>query len=229
MSMSSEQSQRGEKNRRLKDQFLEVLENLGQELLPEDTAVVEAFLHAPHHVDEQDILARIEMAGIDLSHVKRTMRMLCDLGIAQRVRLGDKTVYEHLHLESHHDHLVCVRCGRIVEFVDDEIENRQRAIAARHGFTPLMHKMELRGLCHDCGEATPATRALASCLPGEWVVVAEVLGGCTLRRRLLDLGLPPGTRVRIISSEGPVAIEVRGSRLALGRNEAAKIIVRKPE
>ncbi len=216
----------GERNRRLQEQLRRVLADLRQALLPEDEAVVEAFLHAPHHLSDETLLERLPPSGVDLSQVKRVLRQLCELGIAQQVRLGGKTVYEHLHLESHHDHLVCVRCGKIVEFYEESIEQRQQDICRRHGFTPLMHKLELRGICQECTAATPATRPLSACLPGEQVVVAEILGGQALRRRLLDLGLPPGTPLRVINAEGPVTVEVRGSRVAFGHNEAAKIIVK---
>ena len=50
----------------------------------------------------------------------------------------------------HHDHLVCVRCGRVTEFVDETIEQRQRKIAARNGFTMTDHSLIIYGVCSDC-------------------------------------------------------------------------------
>mgnify|MGYP006305518177 CR=1 FL=1 len=215
-------------NERLKEQFLEVIQELGQELLPEDEAVAEAFLAAPHHVSEEQLLDAVEAPSVGVFHVKRVLRLLCELGIAQRTRLGGRMVYEHLHLDNHHDHLVCVRCGRIVEFFEPWVESRIQLVCRKHGFTPLMHKLELRGICPECAARMPETRSLSSCLAGEKVVVREILGGQALRRRLLDLGLPPGTVVGVINAQGPVTLEVRGGRVVLGRGEASSILVSKP-
>jgi Fur family ferric uptake transcriptional regulator len=153
--------------------------------------------------------------------------MLCDLGIAQPIRLDGQVYYEHLHLDNHHDHLVCVRCGSIVEFMDPGIEALQRDACQTQGFTPLMHKLEIRGVCRECAAALPVTRSLSACMRGETVEVAEVLGGHALKHRLLAMGLTRGTAVTLLCGDGPVVLDVRGTRTALGRGEAAKVIVRK--
>lgn len=223
MSASSQQHSQG-----LRAQFARVVRDLKQELIPEDDAIAAAFLKVERHVTEQELHALVGDPAIDLSHVRRTLRMLCDLGIAQPIRLDGQTTYEHLHLHSHHDHLICVRCGRIVEFFDADIEARQRDTCKAHGFTPLMHKLEIRGVCDDCARALPVTRSLSSCLRGEAVEISEVLGGQGIKHRLLALGLTPGTVVSILGGDGPVVLGVRGARIALGRGEAAKVIVRQP-
>ena len=219
---------RDHRNRVLREHFAEVLRDLGQELVPEDAVIADAFLNAEKHVTERDLQELVARPEIDVSHIRRTLRMLCELGIAQRTSLDGVGYYEHLHLDSHHDHLVCVRCGRIIEFVDQDVEAGQRRTCDAYGFTPLMHKLEIRGVCRECAGGIPETRSLSSCMRGECVAIAEILGGRGLKQRLLALGLLPGTEVTLLSSGGPVTLEVRGSRLALGRNEAAKIIVRRP-
>ena len=69
---------------------------------------------------------------------------------------------------------------------------------------------------------------LAMARPGEVVAVIGVRAGWGLQRRLADLGLTPGIRIRVINSQmsGPVLIDLRGSRIALGRGVAQKIIVK---
>ena len=57
---------------------------------------------------------------------------------------------------SHHDHLRCERCGKIIEFHDRTIEKAQEAIFDRYGFTPLGHRMELIGLCPGCAASVAA-------------------------------------------------------------------------
>jgi Fur family ferric uptake transcriptional regulator len=214
----------------LSEQLARVVKDLGQELLPEDELVAHAFLGTEEHVSTDDLVRILRDRGtpLDPSLVSRTMRMLCDLGIAQQVRLRGTSFYEHLHLEHHHDHLVCVRCGRIIEFVDSSIERKQHKVCRRHGFTPLMHRLEIRGVCADCAAGVPESRALCACLAGETVRVLEVVGGRGIRQRLLELGLTRGTQVTVIRADGPVTVELRGTRLALGRNEAAKVQVSPP-
>ena len=215
------------KDRFLEDQFEKVLTDLGQELLPEDRVVAEAFLKTSRHIGIEELvqLAQAWQSSIDETYVRRTMRLLCDLGIAQPVRLDDKVVYEHLHLDQHHDHMICVRCGRIWEFANPVIEDEQLNACDRAGFRPLMHKLEIRGICSECAEKLPSTRSLATCLPGEEVVVAQILGGRAMSHRLMAMGLAPGTPIRVLTSDGPVTVEIRGSRLALGRGQACRIMV----
>ena len=69
-------------------------------------------------------------------------------------RQFDDTVtrFERAHHDSHHDHLICLECKRIVEFEDDEIERLQVAAAARHGFKLMSHKHELYGICDRCAK-----------------------------------------------------------------------------
>lgn len=215
-----------QRNRMLRERFARAVGELGQELVPEDLAIAEAFLNSDRHVTEVDLEGLIQDPGIDLSHIRRTLRLLCDLGIAERVNLDGECYYEHLHLDNHHDHLVCVRCGRIIEFLNEEIEAGQARTCKAHGFMPLMHKLEIRGVCRECAGNMPETRSLASCVRGERVEIAEVLGGRGLKHRLLALGLTRGIPVTVLSNDGPVSLNIRGARLALGRNEAAKVIVK---
>lgn len=228
--MAADSSAEHPKDAFLREQFARVLEHLGQDLVPEDSITAELFLSTDEHLTASDMVARLkpEHPHIDESFVRRTMRLLCDLGIAQQTQLGNRTVFEHLHLQTHHDHLVCLRCGRIEEFESHELETEQFQACTKAGFQPLMHRLEIRGLCAHCAGALPVTRALTSCLPGEAVVVHEVVGGKSVRRRLTELGLTRGTPLRILSADGPVALEVRGSRIALGRGQAAKVMVKRP-
>ena len=65
---------------------------------------------------------------------------------------GDKAWFE-LEDGQHHDHLLCVECGKVVEFLNDNIEQQQRAVAKTHGFELLEHSMVLYGLCGRCKKA----------------------------------------------------------------------------
>jgi Fur family ferric uptake transcriptional regulator len=120
-------------------------------------AVVDVFLGTSAHLDLQSLfdMARRQHAGVSFATVYRTMKLLEEAGIAHARRFGDAkgTVFEVAIGRSHHDHLICERCGRIVEFVNPEVERLQDEIAAAHGFTMNRHRHELYGTCASCRDS----------------------------------------------------------------------------
>ena len=89
--------------------------------------------------------------GIGYTTVYRTMKLLCEAGLAHEHNFDGTARYEIAH--EHHDHLVCTRCGKIVEFECELIESAQDKIAAAYGFRVLRHRHELYGHCADCQRA----------------------------------------------------------------------------
>ena len=120
------------------------------------TLIVDTFLAAKGHLDVDSLLAEVRRADprISAATVYRTMKLLAELGIAHAQRFGDgHTRYESAVDRHHHDHLICTRCGAIIEFENDRIEALQDSVARRHGFKVTRHKLELYGLCHNCQKA----------------------------------------------------------------------------
>ncbi len=114
-------------------------------------AILEVFLEAKGHVTAEDLYAaiRVDNPRIGYTTVYRTLKLLVDAGLAQERNFDDGvTRYEVEH--EHHDHLVCTRCGKIVEFECEMIEKAQLEIAASYGFKVLRHRHELYGHCPDC-------------------------------------------------------------------------------
>jgi Fur family transcriptional regulator, ferric uptake regulator len=106
------------------------------------------------HLSAEDVYKTLLVEGSDigLATVYRVLMQFVQAGLLERQRFeGDKAVFE-LNEGRHHDHLVCVRCGRVEEFVDAEIEHRQRQIAAERGFDLQEHALALYGVCSrtDC-------------------------------------------------------------------------------
>lgn len=86
--------------------------------------------------------------------VYRTLTLLVEGGFLDQLDLGGETKrYEHMLGREHHDHLLCNRCGTVVEFQEPRIETLQVEVAARHGFKIASHSLRLFGLCRKCGEA----------------------------------------------------------------------------
>ncbi len=116
-------------------------------------AILEVFLELKGHTTAEELYEQVreKHSNIGYTTVYRTMKLLCDAGLAAERRFEDGvTRYEVQH--EHHDHLVCTRCGKIVEFECKMIEQAQEEIAAKFQFRVLRHRHELYGHCSDCRE-----------------------------------------------------------------------------
>jgi Fur family ferric uptake transcriptional regulator len=114
-------------------------------------AILEVFLQTQGHITSEDLFRKVRELYPRIGHttVYRTMKILCDAGLATERHFDNgATRYEIEH--QHHDHLVCLRCGKIIEFESSTIEGAQDEIAKRHGFRLLRHRHDLYGHCSDC-------------------------------------------------------------------------------
>ncbi len=117
------------------------------------TAIVETFFDSGGHINVEALLEKVRAkdARVSAATVYRTMKLLCECGLAHARDFGDgRTLYESAAGRHHHDHLICTSCNRIVEFENEKIEQLQDAVARTHGFIVTQHKMELYGLCASC-------------------------------------------------------------------------------
>ncbi|GGI83932.1 ferric iron uptake transcriptional regulator [Legionella impletisoli] len=105
-----------------------------------------------HHVSAEEIYKALLDMGEDvgLATVYRVLSQFESAGLVHRHNFeGGYSVYE-LSQGEHHDHLVCVKCGRVEEFLDEIIEKRQAMIAERAQFKMTDHSLNIYGLCVDC-------------------------------------------------------------------------------
>ena len=86
---------------------------------------------------------------ISIATVYRTVRLFEDAGILDRHDFGDGRARYEASPEAHHDHLIDVETGKVIEFVDPEVEALQRQIAAKLGYRLVDHRMELYGVRSD--------------------------------------------------------------------------------
>jgi Fur family transcriptional regulator, ferric uptake regulator len=115
--------------------------------------IAEVFFGAGGHLAVEDLLIRVrkEEPNVSLATVYRTMKLLTECGLASSHRFNDRqTLYEPAENDDHHhDHIICVDCGHILEFFDQRIESLQEQIADKHGFEVRNHRMELYCSCSD--------------------------------------------------------------------------------
>jgi Fur family ferric uptake transcriptional regulator len=115
--------------------------------------IVEAFFRSPNHVSIEELLAQVRRDDpkVGYATVYRTLKLLAECGVANERKFSDGlTRYEIADEASHHDHLICVECGTIVEFEEPRIEDLQEEVARRHGFELRSHKHEMYGVCPKC-------------------------------------------------------------------------------
>lgn len=118
--------------------------------------VCDIFCRARGHLSTDDLLALVRKKdpAVGYATVYRTLKLLSESGLAYERQFRDgPTRYELAHTEQHHDHLICVECGRIEEFEDRRIEELQEQVARRHGFVASSHRHELYGVCAGCQKA----------------------------------------------------------------------------
>ena len=192
--------------------------------------VLDAFLQTESHVTSAELTGILNENGhnLDNEFVKDTLKLMCNLGFARKNRFDNGVVrYEHWHLGQHHDHIICIKCKKIVEFEEDAIENLQIDIASKHGFHMLQHKMELYGICSECLKERVKLMPLSMAKQGERLVIREIMGGSGARMRLLSMGIRPEDEIEVVTnfSKGQVVIAVQSSRYMIGQGLAQKIIV----
>ncbi|WP_372887582.1 Fur family transcriptional regulator [Shimia sp.] len=117
--------------------------------MTEQRRVIAAVLEeSPDHPDVEELYARASArdAGISLATVYRTVKLFEEAGILDKLEFGDgRARYEDAERE-HHDHLIDIHSGEVIEFVDPEIEALQEKIAAKLGYRLKGHKLELYGV-----------------------------------------------------------------------------------
>ncbi len=133
--------------------FIDYLRKRDLKLTDQRKIILDVFLKTERHLSVEDLynIAKKKDSSIGQATVFRTLKLLREADIAKEVDLGDgKTRYEHKYGHEHHDHLVCLECGRFIETMDPKIEKLQDELCKKHRFTPQRHKMQIFGICRKC-------------------------------------------------------------------------------
>ena len=123
----------------------------GLRITEQRRAIARVLSESEDHPDVEALHARAAAidSGISIATVYRTVRLFEEAGILERHDFGDGRSRYEAAAETHHDHLIDVETGTVIEFVDDELEAMQRRIAEKLGFRLVDHRMELYGVALD--------------------------------------------------------------------------------
>jgi Fur family transcriptional regulator, ferric uptake regulator len=136
-----------------KDKFREFMLDKGLKSTRQREVILDEFLRVGSRISTEELYLRLRRKNPQLGYatVHRTLKLFAECGIAEQRHFGDgQARYEASDLDEHHDHLICVTCGRIVEFEDPRIERLQEEVARHHGFSIERHRLELYGCCESC-------------------------------------------------------------------------------
>jgi len=138
---------------------IELLENFirekGMRYTPQREEVLRAFLSVEKHLsaDELHKIVGRKNPGIGYVTVYRTMKLLAKAGLCDEIDFGDSvTRFEHRYAHRHHDHLVCMKCGKLIEVTNVRLEKLQDELAKKNNFIPLKHKLQIFGTCVVCSK-----------------------------------------------------------------------------
>ena len=132
----------------MSDTIIERCEAKGLRMTGQRRIIAQVLQDADDHPDVEELFARASAQdeNISIATVYRTVKLFEESGILERVEFGDgRARYEDAERE-HHDHLIDMNSGEVIEFVDPEIEALQEKIAERLGYTLKGHKLELYGV-----------------------------------------------------------------------------------
>ena len=136
------------------DSFKTVLRNEGLKITPQRIAVLEEVSKDKGHRESEDIylaIKKISKTHVSRATVYRTLDILVQNKFVRKLNFGDgRARYESKIDSLHHDHLICVKCRKIIEFVDDDIEELLEKIAYKFQFYLQRHIHQLFGICKEC-------------------------------------------------------------------------------
>ena len=138
----------------LKVELKKVVKDRGLKYTEQREIILEVLLNAPGHLSAEEIYNELKAkhpeTNIGIATVYRALSFLEDVHMITSISFGTDGKKYETNTKSHHDHLICTSCGKIVEFMDETIENKQEEIANKNGFKVTNHVMQLFGLCDKC-------------------------------------------------------------------------------
>ncbi len=114
--------------------------------------ILAEFLRRHHHFTIEELWEEVRKVDptIGYATVYRTLRLFTECGIANKHDFGGGSARFEQESGHHHDHMICNKCGKIIEFEDDRIEELQEVVCKSYDFQLQSHRMEMYGICSDC-------------------------------------------------------------------------------
>ncbi|HUU27611.1 MAG TPA: Fur family transcriptional regulator [archaeon] len=137
----------------LTDNFIKYLRENSYLITRQRRRIAEIIFNTPGHLSVEDIqdLLRQKKISASIASIYRTLDVLIKSNLVVQHRFGKRFKrFEAIRQDKHHDHLICLRCGKVLEFKNDIIEDLQVEMAAQHNFNITDHKLDIYGYCSKC-------------------------------------------------------------------------------
>ena len=136
------------------DELRKIVKQKGLKYTEQREIVLSILLHAKEHLTAEEIYNQIKKdyptSNVGIATVYRALSFLEEVDLITSITFGTEGKKYESNIKSHHDHLICTQCARIIEFIDEEIEKRQEKIAKNNKFKITSHTMQLYGVCENC-------------------------------------------------------------------------------
>ena len=135
------------------DKFRSYLKEKGLKFTPERETVLREIFSMHRHFDVDSLYLKVRRKDKRLSRatIYRTLPLLVESGlIVETFHCLGKGNYEHIFGHPHHDHMVCIKCNKVIEFRNEKIEKLQEEVCRKYGFKSIEHKLGIKGYCSKC-------------------------------------------------------------------------------
>lgn len=132
--------------------FLDFIQSKGLKTTRQRSTIVQTFFRMRGHISVEELLREVKQVNprIGYATVYRTLHLLVESGLVEERRFGDGLArYEGRDEVEHHDHMICLECGKISEFYNPRLEELQEKLAEENDFKVYRHRLELYGTCKD--------------------------------------------------------------------------------
>jgi len=136
--------------------FREFLSRKGLKFTKERQRILSEVFSRHGHFNPEELLITMRRKHIKVSKasIYRTLPLLVESGLIEQVERNDKHAhYEHIFGHEHHDHLICMKCGKVMEVFSPKLEAIQEELCSAERFTGITHTLEIKGYCQGCRQA----------------------------------------------------------------------------
>ncbi len=133
--------------------FRDFLSSKGLKLTKERQRILDEVFAFHGHFDPEGLLLKMKKKSIKVSKasIYRTLPLLVESGLIEQVEKNDKHAhYEHTFGHGHHDHLICLKCGVVIEVFSPRLEDIQDELCEENRFHGKTHTLEIKGYCRNC-------------------------------------------------------------------------------
>ena len=133
--------------------FRSFISNNGLRNTPEREEIIREIFSRPDHFDVDELYLRLRNTGsrVSKASIYRNIPLIMECGLIKEVWHEDGHMhYEPIYGQAHHCHLRCLGCGKVIEFVEEDLKDMQERLAKKHDFDIVDHRLDVVGYCSEC-------------------------------------------------------------------------------